>query len=176
MAASGLGGNDAPAEFRTRAAAVATGASLLARRVGADAPEAFCAGLLHDLGTALLHQHAPDQHAAVVAKALQGHSLLELELDTYGGTHASLAADVLLAWRFPAELCDAIGKHHEPPQRSAPPVRRALQAALALVPELTAGSDSAAALAAAHVRPDDIEVLQHQMADGAEQLAIALRA
>jgi putative nucleotidyltransferase with HDIG domain len=174
LSASGLvGQQDCPPDFWTRAAAVASGSSLLARRVGADAPEAFCAGLLHDLGTALLRRHAPDEHATLIARALEGEALLELEREAYGGTHASLCADVLAAWRFPKDLCDAIGKHHEPPSRNAPPVRRALQGALALLPEVVGGGDTAAALAAAFVRPDEVEELQNQIADAAAQLAVA---
>jgi putative nucleotidyltransferase with HDIG domain len=177
MSASGLADPESTSpEFWTRAAAVASGASLLARRVGADAPEAFCAGLLHDLGSALLRQRAREEHDALIARALEGEDLLELERVTYGGTHASLCADVLAAWRFPSELCDAIGKHHEPPQRSAPPVRRALQGALALVPEVAGGADVSAALSAAHVAAEELEDLQRQIADAAEQLAVAFNA
>lgn len=177
MSASGLADPEATTpEFWTRAAAVASGASLLARRVGADAPEAFCAGLLHDLGSALLRQRAPEEHAELVDRAVAGEDLLALEQMTYGGTHASLCADVLAAWRFPTELCDAIGKHHEPPQRSAPPVRRALQGALALVPEVAGGADVSAALSAAHVTPEEVGELQRQIADAAEQLAVAFNA
>jgi putative nucleotidyltransferase with HDIG domain len=177
MSASGLTGPEtASPEFWTRAAAVASGASLLARRVGADAPEAFCAGLLHDLGTALLRQRAAEEHEALLARAAEGEDLLALEHAAYGGTHASLCADVLAAWRFPGELCDAIGKHHEPPQRSAPPIRRALQGALALVPEVAGGADATAALAAAHVAPDEVEELKRQISDAADQLAVAFNA
>jgi putative nucleotidyltransferase with HDIG domain len=177
LSASGLTGPEATTpEFWTRAAAVASGASLLARRVGADAPEAFCAGLLHDLGTALLRQRAPEEHAALLVRAAEGEDLLELERQAYGGTHASLCADVLSAWRFPGELCDAIGKHHDPPQRSAPPVRRALQGALALVPEEAGGADVTAALSASHVAPEEVEELVRQIDDAAEQLAVAFNA
>ena len=177
LSASGLAGSGAcPPQFWERAAAVASGSSLLARRVGADAPEAFCAGLLHDLGTALLRQHAAEQQDEILARAAAGESLLELEHAAYGGTHASLCASVLAGWRFPDDLCDAIGKHHELPVRSAPPVRRALQGAIALVPDEFSGLDVDRALFAAHVRPNEVADLQRQVADAAEQLAVAFEA
>jgi putative nucleotidyltransferase with HDIG domain len=176
LSATGLTGPGAcPPEFWTRAAAVASGASLLARRVGADAPEAFCAGLLHDLGTALLREHAADQHNEILRRATAGEPLLDLEQEAYGGTHASLCASVLAAWRFPQDLCDAIGKHHDLPTRSGPPVRRALQGALALVPDDRSAADPTKALFAAHVAPDEVPALQRQIADAAEQLAVALQ-
>lgn len=176
LSATGLTGpGTCPPEFWTRAAAVASGTAQLARRVGADAPEAFCAGILHDLGSALLRQHAPERHAELLARAAQGESLLDLEQQTYGGTHASLCAEVLTAWRFPADLCDAIGKHHERPARSAPPLRRALQGALALMCEYDDSAQRDAALTAAHVASDDIDSLHRQMVEDAEQLAVALQ-
>lgn len=177
LSASGLAGPGAcPPEFWARAAAVASGSSLLARRVGADAPEAFCAGLLHDLGTALLRQHAPEQQEDILRRAQAGEPLLELEREAYGGNHASLCASVLGGWRFPDDLCEAIGKHHELPMRSASPVRRALQGALALVPDELSGIDADRALFAAHVTADEVPELQRQVADAAEQLAVAFEA
>jgi putative nucleotidyltransferase with HDIG domain len=175
LSATGLTQAGCPPEFWERAATVASGSSLLARRVGADAPEAFCAGLLHDLGTALLRQHAGEQHDEILARAVAGEPLLELEKQAYGGTHASLCASVLAGWRFPDDLCDAIGKHHELPVRSAPPVRRALQGALALMPDELSGVDVDRALLAAHGGPDEVPDLQRQITDAAEQLAVAFR-
>ena len=176
LSASGLAAGSTTPEFWLRAATVASGSSLLARRVGADAPEAFCAGLLHDLGTALLRQHAGAQQDDILDRARAGEPLLELEQAAYGGTHASLCASVLGGWRFPDDLCDAIGKHHDVPVRSAPPVRRALQGAIALVPDEFSGIDVGRAMLAAHIAPDEVADLQRQVAEAAEQLAAAFQA
>ena len=177
LSASGLTGpGGCPPEFWHRAATIASGSSLLARRVGADAPEAFCAGLLHDLGTALLRQHAGAQHEEILARAVAGEPLLDLEREAYGGTHASLCASVLAGWRFPDDLCDAIGKHHEVPLRSAPPARRALQGALALMPDELTGLDVGRALLASHVNADEVPELKRQITEAAEQLAAAFQA
>ena len=176
LSASGLAASSTSPDFWLRAATIASGSSLLARRVGADAPEAFCAGLLHDLGSALLRQHAPEQHDDILDRARAGEPLLELETAAYGGTHASLCATVLAGWRFPDDLCDAIGKHHDVPVRSAAPVRRALQGAIALVPDEFSGIDVGRALLAAHVGTDEVAELQRQVAEAAEQLASAFQA
>jgi HD-like signal output (HDOD) protein len=175
LSAAGLVGADAlPEDFWGRAAAVASGASLLARRVGADAPEAFCSGLLHDLGSALLRRNDPAVYDAMLEQVGPNDPLLRLERTTYGGTHASLCSDVLGAWHFPVDLCEAIGRHHDRPSMDAPPVRRALQAAIALVIEPTSDDpDPGAALFAAHVRPDEVAELQRQVFDAAEELSAA---
>ena len=175
LSATGLVGTDSlPENFWDRAASVASAASLLARRVGADPPEAFCAGLLHDLGTALLRRQDPVLYDGLLARVAGGERMLRLEEVTYGGTHASLCADVLTAWHFPRELCDAVGRHHDVPAPSAPPVRRALQAAVALVGTDDEGPDPTAALAAGFVRQDEVAELSRQVAEAAEPLRAAL--
>jgi HD-like signal output (HDOD) protein len=71
-----------------------------------------------------------------------------LEQREYGPTHAGLCADVLSAWHFPDELCVAIGRHHDPPSTGAAPLRRTLQAGVALA-ALADGSVDVHALAGA---------------------------
>lgn len=134
VAAAGLAEAGAlPPGFWERAAGVASGASLVARQVGAPEPEAFCVGLLNDLGSALLRQHDRDRYDDLVAAARgREELLLRAETAAYGGTHASLCAQVLETWNFPGDLCAAIGEHHAIPARTSPPLRRALQAGLAL--------------------------------------------
>jgi HD-like signal output (HDOD) protein len=165
---------ETPPDFWERAATIATASSVLARRVGADAPQAFCAGLLHDLGTALLFRHTSGQHGELLERATTGEDLLALERAAYGGTHAALCASVLSAWRFPDELSSAIDKHHDAPNRQTPPIRRALQGALALLPDAHTGLDIDQALAAAFITPRNVEELQWQAAQSAQDLIGAL--
>jgi HD-like signal output (HDOD) protein len=132
IAAAGVSGNDAlPKGFWTRCAAAASGGSILAARAGASAPDAFCVGMLHDLGSVLLWKRDPAAYEALPAPT-PGRTVLSVEQEAYGIDHASLCAQVLTAWCVPDDLCSAIGNHHEVPSDTAPPLRKALQAGIAL--------------------------------------------
>lgn len=184
LAAMGAAGfadaGDLPPGFWERSAAAASGAALVARRVGADVPQAFCVGMLHDLGTALLWRHDPAGHALLMDSAVSG-DLLAAEKRAYGGTHATLCADVLSCWQFPEELALAIGRHHDTPSGGASPLRRSLQAGIALA-QLADGTASerdpfvAASLEAAQVGTAERAGMVAQVADAAAQLVGALAA
>lgn len=173
-AAGFVGDDDLPPGFWARGAATAAGTSMLARRVGAEIPSAFCVGILHDLGTALLWRHAISVHAPLLEQAAAGEDLLALEQAQYGATHASLCADVLASWAFPDDLCVAIGRHHDSPSAQATPLRRALQGGIVLA-GLVDGSISpddpyaSACLEAASVSKSERDALVEQVArEGAE--------
>lgn len=180
MSAAGfVGDGDLPPGFWARGAATAAGASLIARRVGADVAQAFCVGILNDLGNALLWRHDPERQAALLERATEAEPVHVLEFQEYGATHASLCADVLAAWHFPDELCVAIGRHHDAPSSGATPLRRALQGGIALA-GLADGSVSArdpftvACLDAAAVGVGDRPALIAQVKKDAEELSSAL--
>jgi HD-like signal output (HDOD) protein len=180
-AAGFVGDGDLPPGFWARATATAAGTALIARRVGADAAEGFCVGILHDLGTALLYRHDSQVHGDLMARATPQEPVHRLERELYGGTHASLCADVLGSWHFPDELCGAIGLHHEQPSVAAAPLRRALQGgiALAALADRSAGASDlavAAALDAALVPSRDRTALVGQVRRESEELLSALRA
>jgi HD-like signal output (HDOD) protein len=168
---------DLPPGHWRRSATVAAGASLVARRTGADQPAAFCVGILHDLGAALLWRHARERQEALLARATPSSPVHVLERAEYGADHAQLCAGVLASWHFPEDLCTAIGRHHEPPGPAASPLRRALQAGIALadLAEHRAGRTEAKdALDAAFVRGGDVVPLVEQVRVEGEQLSAAL--
>ena len=176
VGAAGLGGPDAfRPGFWARSAAVASGAALVARRCGAPSPEAFSAGLLHDLGGALLRRYDRDGYDALRTSALGGEPLPAAEQRVYGGTAATLCAQVLQAWHFPAPLYEAIGRRHDVTDRRAPALVRALQAGVALAdlagPGGAAGRAATAAVASAGVRPEEVPALVAQVHEAATQLA-----
>lgn len=182
MSAAGfVGDGDLPPGFWAKGTAAAAGASLVARRVGADVAQAFCVGILNDLGNALLWRHDPERQAALLARATEAEPAHVLEVQEYDATHASLCADVLAAWHFPDDLCVAIGRHHDAPSSGATPLRRALQGGIALA-GLADGSVSdrdpftVASLDAAAVRAGDRPALVAQVRKDAEELASALLA
>lgn len=130
--AAGLEGPDAvPAGYWESAATAATAATAVAPIFAANPPDAFCAGLLHTLGSALLHQHAP---GATVCLPIPDEpaDAAQFELATYGIGHAELGAEVLASWRFPSRLCALIAGHHDVPSTDADPLSRTLHVARAL--------------------------------------------
>jgi HD-like signal output (HDOD) protein len=131
-AAAGLDGpNAAPAGFWLAATTAATAADLVAPTLGAHPGDAFCLGLLHTLGSALLHQH--QQPATLCLPGpVEDADLTRHEIDIYGIGHADAAARVLTAWKFPQHLCTLIARHHEPVLPDATPLERVLPTARAL--------------------------------------------
>lgn len=104
-----------PANFWEHAARVAAGASLVARYRGLPPGDAFSAGLLHDLGRALLFRHDPQQYQEL--ETLHGVDTLAMcaaEREAFGLDHAEAAAMVLEQWRLPHALVDAVRLHHHP--------------------------------------------------------------
>lgn len=141
LAVSAATGMDAPSAvpdgYWRRAACTAVAASLVARVVGAEQPEAFCTGLLADFGGALLHQADPEAYTdALNAATTDAGHLVEAERARFGWAHDELAAKVLSIWRFPRSLCAAVGAHHRAVPPTAEPLVRAVRAALVVVAEI----------------------------------------
>jgi HD-like signal output (HDOD) protein len=137
----------APAGFWQAAAFTATGAELVAPLVGAVPGDAFCVGLLHILGGALLHQHQPLPALCLPEPedAADLEALLVAEQAQYGITHDQIGARVLAAWHFPEHLCSLIARHHDLVLPDAEPLERALHSARLLTDHLIKGTPSSAA-------------------------------
>jgi HD-like signal output (HDOD) protein len=102
-----------PPGFWQHAAAAAAGCSTIALRFGMPKGDAFAAGLLHDLGIALLHAFDPVTHAALLEQhGMDGPGLLAAEVEAFGLGHDQAAAQVLTSWRFPAPFVSAAAHHH----------------------------------------------------------------
>jgi putative nucleotidyltransferase with HDIG domain len=165
-----------PADYWEHSMAVAAASSVLARRDGIDSGEALTAGLLHDLGSALVFRLDPRRWAMVERAAPPGSpDRLRVERDVFGLDHAEAGAQVLDAWRFPARIVDAVRAHHAP---VAAPVAGRLGQLLA-----TAESLAAAACPELHpadpavvaVQPRDLDLLG-AVRDAADQLALCFSA
>jgi putative nucleotidyltransferase with HDIG domain len=121
--AAGLFGDSAqelPDGFRSHSVGVAAGASIAARFVGVPAGDALCAGLLHDLGSALLYRFEPtgyDERMAVQGRDLD--ELLREEDAAAGGDHAIIGGFALDAWHLPETIVDAVRLHHAADIRGA---------------------------------------------------------
>jgi len=114
LLASGLRNhkNPVPDGFWQHSAATAAGCSIVASRFGIPRGEAFSLGLLHDLGTALLHSIDPSIYDGLNADNEDTDIQCELESREFGLDHAGAAAQVLSSWNFPAAFVDAIESHH----------------------------------------------------------------
>lgn len=121
--ASGVTGSDeVPEDFWDHACAHAVGAGAVARPLGAHSPEAFCAGLLADLGRGLLFRADPSGYVELMDEAgTDPATRLVAERDHFGMTHPQVSARVLAAWSLPKPLVTAVAEHHvQPSDRSDP--------------------------------------------------------
>ena len=88
----------------------------IARRCKVLHPERlFVAGILHDIGSLIVYNRAPDAIKGLLL-ASQGNEtvLARLEAQTFGFTHADLGGMLLDRWLLPNELVEAVRCHHSP--------------------------------------------------------------
>jgi HD-like signal output (HDOD) protein len=109
--ALGLAGEHGPLPdgFSDRAAATAAGSRLVAELVGADPGDAFCVGLLREVGQALLFRAAPQSYPALLATC-DDQGLAAAERDWCGTTSGEIAAQALSGAGLPASVCDTIAQ------------------------------------------------------------------
>lgn len=80
-----------------------------------EAEAARTAGLLHDVGKLVLANELPERYGAVVDAARERRAALDaVEAEMLGMTHAEAGAYLLGLWQLPAEIVEAVGRHHAP--------------------------------------------------------------
>ncbi len=131
-------GRSVPDDFWPHSVTSAAAAAALARRVGIQSNEAFSAGLLHDIGSALVFRRAPRRYDGVLERLAANPelTLVEAEREEFGVTHAEVGAAALGVMRFPTDMVDAIGAHHTDPAQTPAQLGRLLVAADALALEV----------------------------------------
>ncbi|MGO9876341.1 MAG: HDOD domain-containing protein [Acidimicrobiia bacterium] len=124
-------GRSVPDEFWEHSVTTAAAAAAIARRVGVQPNDAFSAGLLHDIGTALVFRRAPRRYDTMMEQRVANPDtpLVDIELEEFGATHAQVGAAALGVMRFPAEMVEAIAGHHSAPTLGSPLLGRLLVAA-----------------------------------------------
>jgi putative nucleotidyltransferase with HDIG domain len=124
-------GRSVPDDFWTHSVTTAAAAAAVARRVGIQPNDAFSAGLLHDLGTALVFRRAPRRYDTAMERRASNPEtpLVEIEAEEFGATHAQVGAAALGVMRFPADMVEAIAEHHNDPCTVSSPIGRLLIAA-----------------------------------------------
>ncbi len=134
--ALGLSGEHGPLPdgFWERAATAAAGSHLVAPFVGADQGDAFCVGLLHEVGQALLFRAAPDAYAALVEDCSPAE-LAAAERHWCGTTSGELAAQALGGAGLPASVCSTLAAHQRDDEEGTAPtlaLSRALRGGVVL--------------------------------------------
>jgi len=142
--------------------ATAVYAREVARVAGADPGEAFCAGLLHDIGRPILIQALVDLRVILRVKLRQ---VFELSPEAVRGAgtsrHGEIGAQLLSSWGLPAKLVAAVRWHHAP-AGVEDEVERRLAGVVAVADDLADGFCTPETLAAASsigLDPDAVDRL-----------------
>ncbi len=123
LSAAGLDDPEAaPRGFWEATALTAVGSQLVAGMIGASTSDAYVVGLLHMIGTAMMHQNGLSVQLCVP----EIDEIESAEVAVHGVSHAECGAQMLAAWNFPAPVCQAIGRHHAPMTPSAGALERSL--------------------------------------------------
>jgi putative nucleotidyltransferase with HDIG domain len=76
---------------------------------------AFVAGLLHDIGKAILNQVVPKKYAQIVEQVYNdGRTTAEIEREVLGFDHTHVGALIAQKWNFSWEMVETIAYHHSP--------------------------------------------------------------
>lgn len=93
-------------------------ARLLSERVvfkRIDPDDAFCAGLLHDIGKIVMEQYLhQDFHTALLYSTASGVCAYEAEKKKLSYTHTDVSQLLVNEWELPAPLVQSIILHHNP--------------------------------------------------------------
>ena len=110
-------GSALPPSLHHHATTTAAGAMVLGRHLRVNPSDAFSAGLIHDLGQALLYRFDTKRYDQLLVEFADEDQLAATEKLVYGMNHAEAAATTLAEVKFPKMLIEAVADHHEPVKR-----------------------------------------------------------
>jgi len=94
----------------------AFGVALLCKHMGSlldlDQDALFTAGLLHDIGRAILGIRIDMDYFESPLGRMHGEELHAAEREIFGLDHAEAGEEILKVWQFPAMTCQTVGAHH----------------------------------------------------------------
>lgn len=93
---------------------VSVAAGMLAREVRFFKPEeAVMAGLLHDMGKAVMNNSQPEKFLILTQRVYEERvTYASIEQEMFGFSHALVGGIFAEKWEFPEFLCDVISQHH----------------------------------------------------------------
>lgn len=95
--------------------------ALALKKSSLDPEQAFCIGLLHDIGTVALYLTLEDEFNAMIQQAQTlGLPFDEIERGHLGFDHAELGAALAESWNLPKPFCKSIQFHHRPSSMETP--------------------------------------------------------
>lgn len=75
--------------------------------------EAFVAGLLSEVGiVAAMRSITEEYSVALRASRATGRRLADVEIETFGMSHATMGAELLRGWGLPSNVCAGVAAHH----------------------------------------------------------------
>lgn len=94
--------------------ATAAIAKIIAQKIGADAEQAFSAGLLHDIGKMVLDVHYAEDYKHVVEYSHDNDcSLSDAEQAVLGFNHFDIGSRIITHWKLPEEIALAIEENSQ---------------------------------------------------------------
>lgn len=82
-----------------------------------DPEEAFCAGLLHDIGKVVMEQYMHDDfHKALLLARENNIPMYDAEKEVLGFAHTDVAEWLTSSWGLPTEIQLSLVNHHTPSQ------------------------------------------------------------
>ncbi len=122
------------------------GCAYAARKIGEEIgferrEEAFLAGLMHDVGKAVLFLRSTTIMRDIMQEVYNdGRDFYEVEMRTLGFTHVDVGRIIADKWRFAPSIEDAIANHHQPDQAvSAPELTQIVSLANSICHKLEVG-------------------------------------
>ena len=99
---------------------VAMGCRQVSRHVGFEKEEeAFIAGLLHDIGKAVLNLVIPKKYTKIVEQVYnERRSFSDVETEVLGFDHSQIGALIAQKWNFSWDMVETIAYHHSPEAES----------------------------------------------------------
>lgn len=116
----------------------------------------FIAGLLHDIGSLVIYNRAPDVAKDLLQRANGDEErLFEAELDELGFTHADLGGELLKQWSLPESLQEGVACHHQPGRAT----KANMEAAIVHMANVLANQSELGAFCEIKVPPTEIDAV-----------------
>ncbi|KMQ53070.1 metal dependent phosphohydrolase [Chitinispirillum alkaliphilum] len=151
-------------------------------RVLFDPDEAFCAGLLHDIGKVVMEQYLhEDFHTALQVAQKEKIPAWKAEQKTLGYTHTDISRLLISGWGLPNEIEMPIIKHHTPMDENQYSEIIALchladwicyETGLSMNPEFVTPDINAEALKKLNLSSEEIEDIKNDLPHELEKSAV----